>query len=65
MLGVLMAFSIICSNTNLVSAENSNQNLSASIVENGTCGKNANWTLYSDGKLEISGTGDMDDYNPA
>lgn len=63
-LGVLMAFSIMCSNINLVNAENSNQNLSASIVENGTCGKNANWTLYSDGKLEISGTGDMDDYGP-
>ena len=60
-----MAFSIMCSNINLVNAENSNQNLSASIIENGTCGKKANWTLYSDGKLEISGTGDMDDYNPA
>lgn len=63
-LGVLMAFSIMCSNINLVNAENSNQNLSASIIENGTCGKKANWTLYSDGKLEISGTGDMDDYGP-
>lgn len=63
-LGVLMAFSIMCSNINLVNAENSNQNLSASIIENGICGKKANWSLYSDGKLEISGTGDMDDYGP-
>lgn len=37
-----MAFSIMCSNINLVNAENSNQNLSASIIENGTCGKKAN-----------------------
>ena len=28
------------------------------------CGDNCTWKLYSDGKLEISGTGDMYDYYP-
>ena len=35
----------------------------AEIVDSGTCGKNLTWTLDSDGKLTISGTGEMWDYN--
>ena len=38
---------------------------SAEIVDSGTCGKNGNnltWTLEDDGKLTISGTGEMADY---
>lgn len=29
----------------------------------GTCGENASWVLYSDGLLEINGTGKMNDYS--
>ncbi len=29
----------------------------------GTCGENVFWILYTDGRLEISGTGDMADYS--
>ena len=29
----------------------------------GTCGANLTWTLYNDGTLIISGTGDMENYN--
>ncbi len=34
----------------------------AEIVASGTCGANLTWTLDSDGKLTISGTGKMEDY---
>ncbi len=34
----------------------------AEIVDSGTCGKNLTWTLDSAGKLTISGTGKMEDY---
>ena len=33
------------------------------IIDSGTCGNNATWELWSDGKLNINGSGDMDDYN--
>ncbi len=33
------------------------------IVDSGTCGNNATWELWSDGKLNINGSGDMDDYS--
>ncbi len=33
------------------------------IVDSGTCGKNLTWTLYESGLLEISGTGDMENYS--
>jgi hypothetical protein len=36
----------------------------ASIVASGTCGQNLTWTLDSNGTLDISGTGAMDDYQP-
>ena len=32
------------------------------IVESGSCGKDLDWTLYDNGLLRISGTGDMDSY---
>ncbi len=32
------------------------------VVDSGTCGDNASWTLYSDGELRISGTGPMKDF---
>ena len=32
------------------------------LLYNGICGDNLTWKLYSDGKLQISGTGDMYDY---
>ena len=35
----------------------------AEIVDSGTCGENLTWTLDSDGKLTISGTGKMKDYD--
>ena len=35
----------------------------AEIVDSGTCGENLTWTLDSEGKLTISGTGEMEDYN--
>ena len=34
------------------------------IVAKGKCGDNLNWVLTGDGKLTISGTGDMYDYDP-
>lgn len=34
----------------------------ATLVDSGSCGTNANWTLYSDGVLVIDGKGDMRDY---
>lgn len=34
----------------------------AEAVDGGECGDNLTWTLYEDGLLEISGTGDMWDY---
>ena len=34
----------------------------ADIVDSGTCGENVTWTLDSDGVLNISGTGAMDDW---
>ena len=34
----------------------------ANIVATGTCGDDLTWTLYSDGVLEITGSGEMDDY---
>ena len=33
------------------------------VTDSGTCGDNLTWKLYSDGTLEISGTGSMYDYN--
>ncbi len=35
---------------------------SADVSDSGVCGPNANYTYYSDGTLEISGYGDMYDY---
>ena len=32
------------------------------VVDSGTCDDGLTWVLYNDGLLEISGTGDMDDY---
>ena len=32
------------------------------VVDSGLCGDNLTWTLYEDGLLEISGTGEMSDY---
>ena len=32
------------------------------VVDSGACGDNLTWTLYGDGLLEISGTGEMWDY---
>ena len=32
------------------------------VIDGGTCGKNVTWTVYSNGLLEILGTGDMKDY---
>ncbi len=34
-----------------------------SVTQSGTCGTNVIWTLYDDGALVISGTGEMDDYS--
>ena len=34
-------------------------------TESGTCGENLTWTLSDDGVLTISGTGEMEDYDPA
>lgn len=34
----------------------------ATIIDSGTCGALVNWTLYNDGKLDISGSGDMDNF---
>lgn len=34
----------------------------SSVLDSGTCGDNLTWTLYNDGELIISGTGDMYDY---
>ncbi len=34
----------------------------AAVVDSGTCGENATWTLTSDGTLTISGTGEMANY---
>ncbi len=31
-------------------------------IASGTCGKDLTWVVYEDGKLVISGTGEMDDY---
>ena len=33
------------------------------IDSSGTCGKDINWVLYKDGYLEISGSGEMNDYS--
>ena len=35
----------------------------ASTVASGTCGTGINWTLNSEGKLTISGSGEMEDYD--
>ena len=32
-------------------------------VDSGTCGENVSWTLYDNGQLVISGTGDMYNYS--
>ncbi len=32
---------------------------STGLVDSGSCGTSANWAFYSDGKLEITGTGEM------
>ena len=34
----------------------------SNIVIQGSCGKNVTYTLYSDGRMVISGSGEMDDY---
>lgn len=36
----------------------------ASVIDSGKCGDSVYWTLYSDGELRISGTGDMENYYP-
>lgn len=33
------------------------------VYKSGSCGETANWTLYYDGTLRISGTGEMSDYD--
>lgn len=38
-------------------------NLPSTVIDKGKCGYDAYWTLYSDGKLYISGEGDIKDYN--
>ncbi len=38
-------------------------NATGDIVASGTCGDNLTWELFSDGTLEISGTGSMRDYS--
>lgn len=37
----------------------------ATLVDNGSCGNDVTWELYSDGKMIISGTGKTIDYNSA
>ena len=37
----------------------------ATTIANGTCGKNINWSLDSEGILLISGSGDMNNYDPS
>jgi len=34
------------------------------VFYSGSCGETATWTIYKDGTLEISGTGEMDSSNP-
>ena len=38
-------------------------NLPSTVINKGECGDKVYWTLYSDGKLYISGEGDIKDYN--
>ena len=38
-------------------------NLPSTVIDKGKCGYDAYWTLYSDGKLYISGEGDIKYYN--
>ena len=38
-------------------------NLPSTVIDKGKCGDKVYWTLYSDGKLYISGEGDIKDYN--
>lgn len=38
-------------------------NLPSTAIDKGKCGDKVYWTLYSDGKLYISGEGDIKDYN--
>ena len=40
-------------------------NLPSTVIDKGECGDKVYWTLYSDGKLYISGEGDIEDYNVA
>lgn len=35
---------------------------SSTVIDSGKCGKNLTWTLYEDGLLSITGTGDMYNY---
>ena len=36
-----------------------------SVLNSGACGENAEWTLYGDGEMTISGMGDLFDYDSA
>ena len=40
-------------------------NLPSTVIDKGKCGDKVYWTLYSYGKLYISGEGDIEDYNVA
>ena len=51
-------------NNSLTSAEiHYGEEDNANIIDSGKCGENITYTLYADGLLELSGTGDMYDYN--
>ena len=39
------------------------EEMTADVVEKGTCGDNINYVLFADGRLFLRGTGDMYDYN--
>ena len=46
----------------LISFANISAYAATDITASGSCGQNANWTLYSNGTLVIDGTGAMSDY---
>ena len=59
---VLLQFGVsVSAKDYLTSAKEAVDNSS---ITSGTCGSNAYWTLYASGLLEISGSGNMADYNP-
>ena len=66
-LSLMMSLSIVNADLNIVNAENDNQEIteySNSIIDSGKCGDNATWQLTNDGTLTISGSGNVDDFNP-